>query len=98
MDLLVLIVPIATAFIVGYRLGASQWRRRMRKSGKDPVELDVSVLKFQRGDTVVLRCHEHVTKEMADRIKGDFSSTFEDMGVKAMVLDKTVSIEGVLRG
>jgi hypothetical protein len=70
----------------------------LRENGKDPVELDVSVLKLQRGDTVVLRCHERVTKEMADRIKGDFSSTFEDMGVKAMVLDKTVSIEGVLRG
>lgn len=31
MDLAVLVVPIATAFVVGYTLGASKWRNRMRE-------------------------------------------------------------------
>lgn len=68
----------------------------LREEGKEPVELDVSVLKVKPGDTLVLRCHQHVPMEGLERIKHLVESRFP--GLKALVLDKDLAIDGVLRG
>lgn len=68
----------------------------LKEDGKDPVELDVSVLKVQRGDILVLRFNGRVSHEQAERIKRLVESQFN--GLKAMVFDKDLELEGVLRG
>lgn len=69
----------------------------LNEQGKEPIDLDLSVLTLESGDTIVLKCADYLTQEAADRIKSYFEYTFEERGIKAMVLDKGMSIEGVLR-
>ena len=68
----------------------------LREDGKEPIELDVSVLKCQPGDTLVLRHQGHISMETAERIKRYIEDGF-DGRVKAMVLDGGLSLDGVLR-
>lgn len=68
----------------------------LREAGKESVELDVSVLKCQPGDMLVLRHQGPITQEMAVRIQASVEDLF-DGRVKAMVLSDGLSLEGVLR-
>jgi hypothetical protein len=68
----------------------------LKEEGKAPVDLDVSVLKVQPGDTLVLRSTVLLTMAQKDYIKAQVETLFS--GVKAMVLDRDLQIEGVLRG
>lgn len=68
----------------------------VRTEGEQPVELDVSVLKLQPGDTLVIKARGQITQEEADRVSLGVGAMFQ--GVKVVVLDDALSIEGVLRG
>ena len=58
------------------------------------IHCDVSVLRIQPGDILVLKVDGHITQEMAERIKRTIDEGF---GLKAMVLDRSTTIVGVLR-
>ena len=68
----------------------------VREDGKAPVELDVSVLKVQPGDTLVMRSRVPLKREQVDRVKQVIEAMLP--GVQALVLTHDVAIEGVLRG
>jgi len=68
----------------------------LRETGKEPVELDVSVLKCQPGDTLVLTAPDNISEDTAARIKAWIEHTFENR-IKAMVLGDGLTIEGVIR-
>lgn len=69
----------------------------VREQGKEPIELDVSVLKLQPGDTLVLSVPGPLRQEIAERIKASAEEYLKDKGVKAMVLGDGMTIDGVLR-
>lgn len=67
----------------------------VREQSKPPVELDVSVLKIQSGDTLVLQCSDYVSSDQIDRIRATIHGHWP--GIKAMFLANGLTLEGVLR-
>ena len=67
----------------------------VREDGKEPIEANVSVLRTKPGDIVVLRTSYQLNSEETARLYRTFEQAFP--GLKAMVLDSTVTFEGVLR-
>lgn len=67
----------------------------VRETGKDPIDLDVSVLKLQPGDVLVLRSAQSLSQNQVARISALIQDRF---GVKALVLDADLSLDGVIRG
>lgn len=68
----------------------------LREDGKEPVDLDVSVLKVEPGDIVVLKATQYISQEGAEYVK----AYLEDRvfpGCKALVLTGGLSVQGVLR-
>ena len=68
----------------------------LREDGKTPVELDVSVLKCEPGDTLVLSTAERVSMDTAARIQHYVADRF-DGRVKVMLLSDGITLDGVLR-
>lgn len=69
----------------------------LKEDGKPPVEgLDVSVLNWAPGDTLVVQCSEHLSMEAAHRIKRYVEDSLP--GVKALIFDAELTLQGVLRG
>lgn len=67
----------------------------IREDGKPPIEgLDVSVLRLQPGDVVVLRV-AHLTHEAADNLQWLWAHRFP--AIKAVVLSDDVTIDAVIR-
>lgn len=67
----------------------------VREEGKAPVELDVSVLKCQPGDTLVLRANGRLHMEDRECIQQHFEHIFP--GLKAIVLNDGMTLDGVIR-
>lgn len=67
----------------------------LREEGKESVELDVSVLKCQPGDTLVLRSTGRLHMEDCERIQQHFEHIFP--GLKAIVLKDGMTLDGVIR-
>lgn len=69
----------------------------LKEDGKPPIEgLDVSVLKWQPGDTLIIQCSAHLSMETAERIKRHVEGVLP--GATVMVFDAGLTLEGVLRG
>jgi hypothetical protein len=69
----------------------------LREQGKPDIEgLDVSVLKLQPGDGVVLQCDGPISHDTADRIRATWEAWMP--GTKAIVMGDGLSVKGVLRG
>jgi hypothetical protein len=85
-------VALAPAFPVG----AVTATLTVKEADKSPVDLDVSVLKLQPGDTLVLTAPGYITQEAAERIKRYTEERFP--GVNAIVLGDGLKVDGVLRG
>ena len=69
----------------------------LREEGKPDVEgLDVSVLRVQPGDIVVLSVPGCISSHTAERIKAQWESLCP--GTRAAVLGDGMKIDGVLRG
>jgi hypothetical protein len=68
----------------------------LREDGKPPTELDVSVLRIQEGDRLVVRVHGQLSFDTAQRIQAQLEHAIP--GVKVLVFDSDMKIEGVLRG
>lgn len=68
----------------------------LRQDGHEPVDVDVSVLKLQPGDTIVLQCPALISSETAVRLKNQIEHLFP--GATAIVLGDGLTITGVLRG
>jgi hypothetical protein len=67
----------------------------LREEGQQPVELDVRVLKLQKGDIVVLSAQQHLSVDACTMIQRHWADHFE--GIKALVLQADLKVEGVLR-
>lgn len=67
----------------------------LREDGKEPVELDVSVLKLREGDTLVMSTAGPIPAETAERIKVWVEDKFP--GIRAMVMGDSLRVDGVLR-
>jgi hypothetical protein len=68
----------------------------LREEGKPAIDgLDVSVLKLQPGDTIVLRTDSNMPFETMERLKANVEYLFPD--VKVMVLMDGLTVDGVLR-
>ena len=68
----------------------------VREEGKEPINCDVSVLKCQPGDTLVLKCGGLITADRAVRMTASIENLFDNR-VRVMILDSSMSLEGVLR-
>jgi len=64
--------------------------------GQVSTDLDVSILKTQDGDRVILSCAGHISRDAADRIRAMWEQAMP--GTKAIVLLDGMKVEGVLRG
>lgn len=67
----------------------------LHQDGLEDTDLDVSVLKLERGDTLVLSTDRAISEDVAKRIRDYMEDKFP--GIKAMVLGDGLSIDGVLR-
>lgn len=67
----------------------------LREEGKPPIDLDVSVLKLEPGDTIVLTA-PYLSLAAEDRVRAGVNNLFPD--VKVMVLLDGMKVDGVLRG
>lgn len=79
-----------------FPLAATTATLTVKAEGREPVDLDVSVLRLQPGDTIVMSAPDHIRLETADRIRCLVEAKFP--GVQAMVLSGDMKVEGVLRG
>lgn len=68
----------------------------LREEGKRPVELNMSVLKLQTGDSLIIQSEGHLSAAEAESIKGLMEHHFP--GNKAMVMSDGLKLAGVLRG
>jgi hypothetical protein len=68
----------------------------IHEPGKTDVNLELSVLKVQSGDCVVLSSQSPISRETSERIKTVIEGVFPD-GVTALVMDGGIKIDGVLR-
>ena len=68
----------------------------LKEDGKRPINLDVSVLKLERGDTLVLSCDGDMSMNTADRIRFEVEHLLP--GIKALIVADGLNVEGVLRG
>jgi hypothetical protein len=67
--------------------------------GKDPVgPLDLSVLRLQRGDVIVITTPHGVSSDTASRIKAYVEGALQPLGVTAWVMGDGLTVAGVLRG
>ena len=85
-------VKLAPAFAIG----ATTATLTLREEGKDPIDLDVSVLKCQPGDTLVLSVNMPVSHDAMRRIKAIVEDAFDNR-VKALVLSDGLTLDGVIR-
>lgn len=67
----------------------------LNQKNAEPVSMDASVLKLQKGDTLVISCHGPVSAETAYRIKAHVEHSFP--GIKAILMSDGLKLEGVLR-
>ncbi len=67
----------------------------LREEGKEPIELDISVLKVQAGDTLVLSCERPMSQDTAARIKAYVEHVWPEL--KALILQDGLKIDGVIR-
>jgi hypothetical protein len=67
----------------------------LREDGQPPIELDISVLKTQPGDVLVLSHPGHLSMESAERIKTYVESVWPTL--KAIVMSDGLKIDGVIR-
>lgn len=67
----------------------------LREEGKEDVELDISVLKTQPGDTLVLSTPHMISQETAARIKAHLQHEWPTL--KAIITDGGLRIDGVIR-
>lgn len=79
-----------------FPLAATTATLTLKAEGQAPVELDVSVLKLQPGDTLVLSVPTPISQATADRLKACIEDKFP--GVTGMVIDQGMKVDGVLRG
>lgn len=69
----------------------------LKEEGQPPIGgLDVSVLKLEPGDVVVLRVEGHILMATAERIKAHWECAVP--GTRAFILADGMTVEGVLRG
>ncbi len=68
----------------------------LREKDKPPVELDLSVLKLQPGDKVVLSVPLSISRDTADRIRSMWEQAIP--GTTALILADGMKVDGVLRG
>ena len=67
----------------------------LKEHGKEPIDLDVSVLTWKPGDALVLSTNDLMSMEQMERMSGHVERLFP--GVKCIVLDRSFKLEGVLR-
>lgn len=67
----------------------------LREDGREPVTLDVSVLKTQPGDVLVLSTPNPISEEAARRIKAHVEHVWPEL--KAMVMGDGLKLDGVIR-
>ena len=68
----------------------------LKREGEPPVELDVSILKTQPGDCVILSAPGPITQDIAQRLKDMWEHGVP--GTKAVILSDGMKVDGVLRG
>ncbi len=68
----------------------------LREEGKPPVELDVSVLRLQEGDRLIVTVPGMLSIASAERIKAALHQAIPM--AQAVILSDGMKIEGVLRG
>ncbi len=68
----------------------------LREAGQEPVELDLSVLRVQAGDLVVLSVPGPISEACAARLNACFQDHLAP-GVKVIVLGDGMKVDGVLR-
>ena len=67
----------------------------VREHGQEPIEADISVLRWQPGDTLVLKCRGRLTLDQSNKMRALIEERFH--GLTAIVLDDAITLEGVLR-
>jgi hypothetical protein len=80
---------------MAFPVGAASVALLIKEDGKPAVELDVSVLKCQPGDVIVLSCPGPISQEHAERIKAYFEQAFPIL--KAIVMSDGLKVDGVIR-
>lgn len=70
----------------------------LREEGKPDINLDLSVLKLQPGDVLVLTVPGSIHDDTAAYIKASVAAVFHPKDIKVMVMSDGLSVAGVLRG
>lgn len=70
----------------------------LRKDGEPPItDLDLSVLRLQRGDVLVVTTPGQITAEYGNRLSARLNEFLEQFGATALVFSDGVTVAGVLR-